>query len=54
MTNQKVEPGAYEHHELSNEGTTKLVRKDGNESNGVLESTIFDPIMLYWCDVTTF
>ena len=29
------------------EGATKQFRKEGNESNGMLESTIFDPIMLY-------
>jgi hypothetical protein len=37
MSNWKVESEAYGHHELSSEGATKPVRKEGNESNRVLE-----------------
>ena len=53
MPNQKVESGLYEHHESPNESATKSVRKEGNESSDILESTILDPSMFYWWDVTT-
>ena len=45
MPNYKVELGTYEHHELPNEMWGEA--EGASTNNGVLESTIFDPIVIY-------
>jgi len=42
MANHKVESGTYEHYQMKCGEKLK-----GKQNNGVLESTIFDPIMIY-------